>query len=241
MIIDIEETIEKLPNLEIPQLLFLATSRSTSINKEEVIKNLFDLVKENGMVKYYLEICETLKFDQVDYHWVQKTNEANELKLKELEHAIQDAIQNLGENDVRLANLAKSDFLCRIGEIELAESQYRITSEKTVGIGQKLDIVFVMIRMGFFYNDYNLISRNIEKAKSMIEQGGDWDRRNRLRVYEAYMLFSIRNFEEASKLFLDTIATFTSYELFAYKQHVYYTVISSLVSLSRVDLKKKRF
>jgi len=114
-----------------------------------------------------------------------------------------------------------------------------VTSEKTVGLGQKLDIVFVLIRMGFFHNDYNLIKRNIEKAKSMIEQGGDWDRRNRLRVYEAYMLFSIRNFEEAAKLFLETIATFTSYELFTYKEHVYYTVISSMVSLSRVDLKKK--
>jgi len=175
----------------------------------------------------------------VDQEWVNKTSSENEIKLKELDIAIEDAIKNLGENDVRLANLAKADFLCRIGEKDLAESQYRVTSEKTVGIGQKLDIVFVMIRMGFFHNDFNLIKRNIEKAKTMIEQGGDWDRRNRLRVYEAYMLFSTRNFEDASKLFLETTATFTSYELYTYKQHVYYSVISSLVSLGRVDLKKK--
>jgi len=236
--VDIEDTIEKLPDLEIPQLYFLATSPSKSINREEVLANLFNKVKENRMVKYYENLCESLKMN-VDAEWARKTTEENEEKLKQLDHAIEDAIQNLGENDVRLANLAKADFLCRIGEKDLAESQYRVTGEKTVGIGQKLDIVFILIRIGFFYNDYNVIKRNIEKAKSMIEQGGDWDRRNRLKVYEAYMLFSIRDFKGAAALFLDTIATFTSYELYNYKQHVYYTVISSMVSLGRVDLKKQ--
>jgi len=189
------------------------------------------------MVHSYEELCNTLDVER-DEHWVQQTTAEPEKKRRDLDNAIEDAIQNLGENDVRLANLAKADFLCKIGDKESAESAYRVTIEKTVGVGQKLDVVFTLIRLGFFFNDYNLIQRNIEKAKSMIEQGGDWDRRNRLRVYEAYHLFSIRNFEGASKLFLDTISTFTSYELYTYKQNVYYTVISSMISLDRVSLKK---
>jgi len=190
------------------------------------------------MVKYYEELCNNFKVHK-DENWIHENKVFNENKLKELDNAIEDAVKNLGENDVRLANLAKADYLCRIGEKENAESQYRVTTEKTVGVGQKLDIVFTLIRMGFFYSDNSLIQRNIEKAKLMIEQGGDWDRRNRLKVYEAYYLFSIRNFEAATDLFLDTISTFTSYEIYSYKQHVYYTVISSLVSLDRVILKKK--
>ena len=78
----------------------------------------------------------------------------------------------------------------------------------------------------------------------MLEEGGDWDRRNRLKVYEglyamsvrwagslvivsfviiivllinfAIILASTRDFKLAAKLFLDAISTFTSYELMDY-------------------------
>lgn len=32
--------------------------------------------------------------------------------------------------------------------------------------------------------DHDLIKRNIAKAHDLIEEGGDWDRRNRLKVYK---------------------------------------------------------
>ena len=44
---------------------------------------------------------------------------------------------------------------------------------------------------------------------------------------------SIRNFKEAANLFLDTVATFTSYELMSYQTFVTYTVYSSILALSR--------
>ena len=47
----------------------------------------------------------------------------------------------------------------------------------------------------------------------MIEEGGDWDRRNRLKVYEACHLMSIRNFKGAALLFLDALPTFTCTEV----------------------------
>jgi 26S proteasome regulatory subunit N7 len=48
---------------------------------------------------------------------------------------------------------------------------------------------------------------------SLIDEGGDWDRRNRLKVYRGMYCMSIRDFKKAAGLFLDTVATFTSYEL----------------------------
>ena len=33
-----------------------------------------------------------------------------------------------------------------------------------------------------FYLDNDLTLRNIEKAETLMESGGDWDRRNRLKV-----------------------------------------------------------
>lgn len=73
----------------------------------------------------------------------------------------------------------------------------------------------------------------------MIEQGGDWDRRNRLKVYEALYNASIRKFSEAATLFLEGLATFTSYELCTYNHFIFYAILMSAVSIDRVNLKKK--
>lgn len=73
----------------------------------------------------------------------------------------------------------------------------------------------------------------------MIEQGGDWDRRNRLKVYEALYNASIRKFQEAGELFLEGLATFTSYELCTYNHFIFYAILMSVVSIDRVNLKKK--
>ena len=58
----------------------------------------------------------------------------------------------------------------------------RKTIEKTVGLGNRMDMVFLLIRLGLFYMDHDLVTRNLDKAKQLLEEGGDWDRRNRLKV-----------------------------------------------------------
>ena len=47
---------------------------------------------------------------------------------------------------------------------------------------QNIDIEFFYLRIGLFFTDHEIIRSNIEKAKEMLEEGGDWDRRNRLKV-----------------------------------------------------------
>ena len=76
---------------------------------------------------------------------------------------------------------------------------------------------------------------------SLVEEGGDWDRRNRLKVYQGIYFLSIRDFKSAANNFLDSISTFTSYELMDYKTFVTYTVsmIASMIALERVDLRQK--
>ena len=77
------------------------------------------------------------------------------------------------------------------------------------------------------------------RSVSLIEEGGDWDRRNRLKVYQGVYLMAVRDFKAAAQLFLDTISTFTSYELMDYVTFVKYTVYSSVIALPRQDLRKK--
>lgn len=163
---------------------------------------------------------------------------ANEEKIKQLDFAIEDAEKNLGEMEVREANLAKAEYYSLIGDKENALTQFRKTYEKTVSLGHRLDLLFHIIRIGLFYLDHKLISTNIEKARELIEEGGDWDRRNRLRVYQGFYCITIRDFKKAASLFLDTISTFTCYELCDYKTYVSYTVICAMISLPRVELRK---
>jgi len=54
-----------------------------------------------------------------------------------------------------------------------------------------------------------LIQSNLQRANTMMEEGGDWDRRNRLKVYEGLYSMSIRDFSKAANLFLETVSTFT--------------------------------
>jgi 26S proteasome regulatory subunit N7 len=236
-----EVGMEKNPDLDLAQKRFLLTLSDEEVpphQKSTLKEELLAAVAKDNMLPFYLALCEQFRWTQ-DSGLVEKMKAANESKLKELANTIADAVENLGESEVREGYLARADFLCRIGDKDKAVSAYRETVEKTVGLGQKLDILFILIRIGFFWNDNDLVIRNIEQAKSMIEQGGDWDRRNRLKIYEALHFGSIRKFKEAANLFLEGLATFTSYELCSYNTFIFYTVIMSAVAIDRVNIKKK--
>jgi len=132
--------------------------------------------------------------------------------------------------------LAKAHFYARIGDKVNALKWYDETMEKTVGGGGRIDLVFAVLRMAFAHSDLPLIRKNIAKAKSLVEKGGDWERRNLLHVYEAVFLIITREFKDAAKLLLDSVATFTCYPLFGYSQFIFYTVLTSMISLNRVTL-----
>jgi len=59
------------------------------------------------------------------------------------------------------------------------------------------------------------------------------------KVYKGYYALTTRDFKSAANNFLESISTFTSYELMTYKKLVEYTILTSIVSLKRADLGKK--
>ena len=83
---------------------------------------------------------------------------------------------------MREALLKKAEYLAQIGDKEATIEAVRQTTEKTVGLGNRMDLVFLNIRLGLFFTDHEIIKANIAKAHQMLEEGGDWDRRNRLKV-----------------------------------------------------------
>lgn len=73
----------------------------------------------------------------------------------------------------------------------------------------------------------------------LIEEGGDWDRLNRLKVYRALNLLNSRQFKKAGELLVDSLSTFTASELIDYNEFVGLAIIVNVLVLKRVDLKKK--
>jgi 26S proteasome regulatory subunit N7 len=164
---------------------------------------------------------------------------ANAEALATLDAKVKDAEENLGESEVREAMLAKAEFIAKTGSMEEALAAYGETEAKTVAMGQKMDLMFSILRMQMFYGEWHKVKGSIDKTKRLFETGGDWERKNRLKVYESLYLMSTRNFKEAAERFLDSIATFTTYELFDYNASIFYTVLTAIITLDRVALKKK--
>ena len=67
------------------------------------------------MAPFYLEICKEFNW-AVDQNLVNKMKAENEAKLKELESKIEDAEKNLGDTEIREANLAKAEYLSSIAD-----------------------------------------------------------------------------------------------------------------------------
>ncbi|XP_010248825.1 PREDICTED: 26S proteasome non-ATPase regulatory subunit 6 homolog [Nelumbo nucifera] len=227
------------PHLVLAHKLFLLTHPDVEdIEKVRLREEVFSAVKADYMAPLY-ETLAANSILEMDQAVLESMRAKIDEELKKFDEKIADAEENLGESEVREAHLAKSLFYIRISDKEKALEQLKLTESKTVAIGHKMDIVFYSLQIGFFYMDFDLISKSIDKAKNLFEEGGDWERKNRLKVYEGLYCMATRNFKRAANLFLDSISTFTTYELFPYDTFIFYTVLTSIISLDRVSLKQK--
>ncbi|KAL9235576.1 hypothetical protein vseg_010322 [Gypsophila vaccaria] len=226
-------------HLVLSHKLFLLTHPDVAdIDKVRLTDDVTSAITSDYMVSLYESLASkgVVKLDQ---SVLDSMRQSIDDELKKLDEKIADAEENLGESEVREAHLAKSLFYIRIGDKDKALEQLKLTETKTVAVGQKMDLVFYTLQIGLFDMDYDLISKSIDRAKNLFEEGGDWERKNRLKVYEGLYCLSTRDFKKAASLFLDSISTFTTYELFPYDTFIFYTVLTSIITLDRVSLKQK--
>ncbi|TFK18514.1 hypothetical protein FA15DRAFT_760571 [Coprinopsis marcescibilis] len=144
-----------------------------------------------------------------------------------------------GETEISEALKAQANYPTRIGDKDKALEAQVLVLEKTPGLGSRIDIVLTIVRIGFFFADNVLITAYMQKAEKFIDEGSDWDRRNRLKAYTAVHLISIRQFKLAANLFLDALSTLTTAELISFNDLVAMAVISGTSTLSCPDLKKR--
>lgn len=178
----------------------------------------------------------TLPWDESLYNRLKADNE-NELDTIRQEE--EQARESAGETEVQHAQAKRAQFYARIGDKDQALASFESLLEATGILGTKIDIVLAIIRIGLFFDDKLLVRKNVDRCQQLVESGGDWDRRNRLKAYQGLHLLTIRAHKDAAPLLLDSLSTFTSTELCSYSSLVVYATLAGAVSLPRRDFKSK--
>jgi len=195
------------------------------------------MVKEKGMLPYYEKFLCPSPLGPADEALKAELKKQNEEELAKIEAKTEDARDNLGDVEVRDGLLAKADFFNRIGDKENALEAYKVAFDKSVGVGGKLDIILTCIRIAFFFEDKELAKKEIDRAKLELVKGGDWERRNKLKVYEGIHFMMTREWKQAATLFLNVMPTFTATEVVEFKDFVFYAVIMSMAALDRSTIR----
>ncbi|KAF4535224.1 Alanine aminotransferase [Lasiodiplodia theobromae] len=178
----------------------------------------------------------TLPWDEKLYEELKADNEK---ELEAIQKEEEEAVEKAGETEIQTARGKRAEFWTRVGDKDKAIAAYEAVFENTGILGTKIDIVLAIIRVGLFFGDKVLVKTSVERATTLVESGGDWDRRNRLKAYSGLHYLTIRSYNQAAPLLLDSLSTFTSYELCSYSNLVIYAVLAGSVSLKRVDFKSK--
>ncbi|KAF8252321.1 PCI-domain-containing protein [Wilcoxina mikolae CBS 423.85] len=232
------------PNLLLSQHIFILQQPTLSAQHAASHKVLTASIKEHSQAPlyYYLArkgdgiLAKKIQWDETLYNELKKKNDD---ELNGYDQELKEAEEKAGESEIVAAVGKKAEFWARVVDKEKSLAAYEELLTKTASTGAKIDIVLAMIRMQMFFDDKHGVAKNIERAQRLVESGGDWDRRNRLKSYTGLHLLSIRNFTDAAPLLLESLSTFTSTEVCTYTSLVLYAVLAGTISLDRVDFKKK--
>uniref|UniRef100_A0A7I4DKN0 26S proteasome regulatory subunit Rpn7 N-terminal domain-containing protein n=2 Tax=Physcomitrium patens TaxID=3218 RepID=A0A7I4DKN0_PHYPA len=143
--------------LPVQKLFLLRSPDIEDIEKASLKDEVLSLIKADDMTELY-QTCSPKLGWELDLSCVDAMNAKHADELKNLDDKIADAEENLGESERRRR--------------WLWDRRWRRW------------LVLHTLRLGYFHLDFALISRNIDKAKNLFDEGGDWERKNRLKVYE---------------------------------------------------------
>jgi 26S proteasome regulatory subunit N7 len=149
--------------------------------KQAIMGKAEEAIAEHKMSGVYQLFCSQLGWT-VDSAKLDELRAANAQDIKELDDKIDLCGQNEGDEEVRNAMLEKADYLCNIGDKEQAWKAYEAVEKKSPGANHKLTIAFCKIRLEMLLGNWSDIKKLLEDAKQVCEQGGDWEKKNRLMV-----------------------------------------------------------
>ncbi|CAK5264725.1 unnamed protein product [Mycena citricolor] len=252
---DHSDDVLPIPNLVLAQNLFTLSNASLSRYHDDARKSLLAGIKADEMGPWYRSLTQAPSPSSpvepmasssstpspsitLDAALLEELEKKNNAELEKLDERLKLAQETEGESEISDALRARANYLTKIGDQDASTAQL-LAFEKTPGLGSRIDISLTLIRIAFFWGNREDITKYLAKAETLVEEGGDWDRRNRLKVYRGLYMLSIRQFKSGGDLFIDALSTFTATELISYNDFVGMTMIAGVLGLNRVELKKK--
>jgi len=240
MMLAVDESAKQTPNMVLAQKLYeYELQTKQGLDSSVLQAEILGAVEGDDMAPFYKELCEKYGWPLDEAKLLAMTTK-NEKEALDTEAKIADAKINAGDSEVLELMSTKALYLTKIGSWNEAYAAFdAIISKPKVGAGKKIDATMAKARIALFSLDIPKLKELISEAKRLNEAGGDWDRRNRLKVYEAMYLMAIRDVRQASTLLHSCIATFTCVEICSYSQFMLYALLTAIMTLPRNELKKK--
>lgn len=257
--VTVEPQLRMVPNYDVSDKTFLLTHSNSQEEIEKAKNFILEQIEKDEMAPYYKYLTtkylpeqaqqhnngsnngnseQIIAYDATVYEKLEAKNNENITSLKEK----LDLLKTNDEGPLEIANawIELGQYYVQIGDFENAEKVLLGSAlSSAISIGFKIDIYFMMLRLAFFYNDFAYIKEKLDTVNSLIEKGGDWERRNRFKTYLGIYSLAIRDFKKAAELLVDSLATFTSIELTSYENIAMYASVAGLFALERTDLKLK--
>ena len=228
-----KETFE--PPMSLAQSVFRHGRNPTPASEKEIL----DLVTARQMAPYYARVCAAFGISK-DESLYAKMKDANAAEIAALAAKKEDAEANQGDMEVLDALFDAAKYHARIGDKDGAYAACDVIVERPkISTGKRIDAVMLKIRVALFFDDVGNAKKQLEDARRLAADGGDWDRNNRLSAYESAYLIVTRDLKGAAKKLLGGVATFTCVELCTYPEFVFYAVVTNVLALPRPDLKKR--
>jgi len=168
--------------------------------------------------------------------------EKHKKHLEELEAKVEEAKENAGDMEVMDARVEIAKFAAKsLTKEQALESYKKLLDLPKISSGKKIDALMESSRVASFYGDASKSAEMIDSAQKLATEGGggDWDRRNRLKVYRGLSRLLERDIKGAASLLIDCIATFSCNEICSYKSFIVYAIMSNLLYLPRPQIKQK--
>lgn len=244
----------KYPNMKLAQDIHTATMLSTKALEAEDVsavgaspdllsaieKTIGDDIENPTLYRSCLQNKLSSFIGAKSEEQLKAMEEKNKKSLAELEQKVEVAKENAGDMEVLDARFAVARFCAKsFNKEEALEAYEKVLNLPKLSSGKTIDALMEAARVASFHGDTKKNKEMIEKAVKLAADGGDWDRRNRLKVYSALNKLLARDVKTAASLLIDCIATFSCNELCSYTDFIMYTVISNLLHLPRTALKEK--
>jgi len=204
----------------------------TKASKAKLLK----VIEDNNMVDFFQTCVSEGLLEKNEMLEGKMQKEVEDLLAKAKEE-IENAEANEGEVEVRDAKVKEAQIITYSKAKETAVKAWEAIDG--LSTGKRIDIQLTILRIALAYDDNELFRRVNLTCTDMVDKGGDWDRRNRMFVYQGLQFLRERNFKQAASYLLRVVPSFTATEVVDYETYICYCVLANILHQDRVNLKKK--